>query len=204
MTYQDHCVTAEDVLRNAAAVRARRRKDREPTKQPAKQPAKTTTLEPAKPQNVPDTAFEALVAAAYPADYASVTLPQLRTVGIRDIQNAVCAAFNIGLCDLASNRRFPLYVRARQLAFSLCKRFTSRSYPEIGRLFGRKDHATVLYGAKKAQPIVDAAAKILPADATLTAWANEVFRLSENHPELWPAAYSIKPYQLRGRRGAAQ
>ena len=49
---------------------------------------------------------------------------------------------------LGDNRR-PDMVRARQLAMFLCRDLLGHSYPVIGRLFGGKDHSTVIHAVKK-------------------------------------------------------
>lgn len=49
---------------------------------------------------------------------------------------------------LGASRRHD-FVVARMTAMYLCRKRLGLSYPEIGRLFGGRDHATVMYGIKK-------------------------------------------------------
>jgi hypothetical protein len=63
---------------------------------------------------------------------------------IKRIQHAVCAEYNITLSELLSQRRHKNIVRPRQVAMYLCKTLTDRSFPEIGRRFGGRDHTTVI------------------------------------------------------------
>ncbi len=49
---------------------------------------------------------------------------------------------------LGENRR-PGLVRARQIAMFLCRDLLGHSYPAIGRLFGGRDHSTVIHAVKK-------------------------------------------------------
>jgi chromosomal replication initiator protein len=36
----------------------------------------------------------------------------------------------------------------------LCKQHTTRSYPDIGRRFGGRDHTTVLHGVRKIEELL--------------------------------------------------
>jgi hypothetical protein len=68
---------------------------------------------------------------------------------IRDIQDAVCDFYSIHFADLISARRTADIVRPRQVAMYLCKVLTPRSLPAIGRMFGDRDHTTVLHATRK-------------------------------------------------------
>jgi chromosomal replication initiator protein len=43
----------------------------------------------------------------------------------------------------------------RQIAMYLCKRLTTKSYPEIARQFGGKHHTTVIHSVDKINKLVD-------------------------------------------------
>ena len=51
--------------------------------------------------------------------------------------------------DILGELRRPDLVQARQVAMFLCRELLGFSYPVIGRLFGGKDHSTVMHGVKK-------------------------------------------------------
>lgn len=68
---------------------------------------------------------------------------------VREIQDAVCAAYGIDLTELSAERRTARVVLARQVAMYLAKVLTGRSLPEIGRRFGNRDHTTVLHAVRK-------------------------------------------------------
>lgn len=53
--------------------------------------------------------------------------------------------------DLRSARRTYDLVIPRHIAFYLCKHFTIKSYPEIGRYCGGRDHATGIHAVRKTQ-----------------------------------------------------
>ena len=42
----------------------------------------------------------------------------------------------------------------------LCKELTSYSYPEIGKVFGGKDHTTVIHAVKKIQSMIESDQKL--------------------------------------------
>lgn len=68
---------------------------------------------------------------------------------IEHIQRIVCEHYKITRTDLLSQRRTAHIVWPRQIAVHLCRRLTMRSYPEIGRRFGGRDHTTVLHAFNK-------------------------------------------------------
>lgn len=62
----------------------------------------------------------------------------------------VCAEhFGLPARDILGTSRKKEHVFARQTAMSLCRALLGMSYPALGRLFGGKDHSTVLYSIKK-------------------------------------------------------
>src|SRR3546814_17879774 len=63
-----------------------------------------------------------------------------------EIQRAVCAHYRLDKSEMASKRRVRAIARPRQVAMYLAKELTPRSYPEIGRRFGGRDHSTVKIG----------------------------------------------------------
>lgn len=69
-------------------------------------------------------------------------------VTIEDIQRAVCAHYRIDKSEMASQRRVRSLARPRQIAMYLAKELTPRSFPEIGRRFGGRDHSTVIHAVR--------------------------------------------------------
>jgi hypothetical protein len=76
------------------------------------------------------------------------------------IQKVVCHHFNLVRRDLLSGRRTADVVYPRQVAMFLCKEFTKRSLPEIGRRFGGRDHTTVLHSIRKIEAAEKTKAKV--------------------------------------------
>jgi len=68
---------------------------------------------------------------------------------IRDIIGAVSDHYCIDEVDIVSARRTGDLVLPRHVAMYLAKQLTHRSLPEIGRMFGQRDHTTILYAVKK-------------------------------------------------------
>ena len=76
-----------------------------------------------------------------------------RKVSVEEIQRKVAEHYNIRLSDLVGPKRVRTLARPRQIAMYLCKQHTTRSYPDIGRRFGGRDHTTVLHGVRKIEEL---------------------------------------------------
>lgn len=70
-------------------------------------------------------------------------------VTIDNIQKAVAEYYGIKPSDIVAKSRKANLVRARQVAMYLSKELTNKSLPEIGALFGGRDHTTVIYAHRK-------------------------------------------------------
>lgn len=70
-------------------------------------------------------------------------------VTLKQIEVAVCRKHGITAEELKGPRRHFEFVWARQEFFFLARTLTQRSYPEIGRWCGNRDHTTVIHGEKK-------------------------------------------------------
>lgn len=79
-----------------------------------------------------------------------------RAPKIDDILRVSCKYFDLTRSQMTSDRRTAPVVYARQIAMYLCKFHTTKSYPEIGRRFGGRDHTTVLHGHHKIERLVHA------------------------------------------------
>ncbi len=74
---------------------------------------------------------------------------QNRQISVENIQKTVADFFNIKVADMYSKRRPANIARTRQIAMYLAKELTQKSLPEIGELFGGRDHTTVLHAVRK-------------------------------------------------------
>ncbi len=76
-----------------------------------------------------------------------------RKLTIEEIKKTVASHFNLRYADMESARRARPVARPRQIAMYLAKQLTPKSLPEIGRMFGNRDHTTVMYSVKKVEEL---------------------------------------------------
>ncbi|WP_233151703.1 chromosomal replication initiator protein DnaA [Pelomonas sp. KK5] len=74
---------------------------------------------------------------------------QNRQVSVENIQKTVADFYKIKIADMYSKKRPASIARPRQIAMYLAKEMTQKSLPEIGELFGGRDHTTVLHAVRK-------------------------------------------------------
>jgi chromosomal replication initiator protein len=74
---------------------------------------------------------------------------QNRQISVENIQKTVADFFGIKVADMYSKKRPANIARPRQIAMYLAKELTQKSLPEIGDLFGGRDHTTVLHAVRK-------------------------------------------------------
>ncbi len=74
---------------------------------------------------------------------------QNRQISVENIQKTVADYYKIKVADMYSKRRPASIARPRQIAMYLAKELTQKSLPEIGELFGGRDHTTVLHAVRK-------------------------------------------------------
>jgi chromosomal replication initiator protein len=65
------------------------------------------------------------------------------------IQRTVADYYKLKVADMYSKRRPNSIAMPRQIAMYLAKEMTQKSLPEIGELFGGRDHTTVLHAVRK-------------------------------------------------------
>ena len=74
---------------------------------------------------------------------------QNRQISVENIQKTVADYYKIKIADMYSKKRPANIARPRQIAMYLAKELTQKSLPEIGELFGGRDHTTVLHAVRK-------------------------------------------------------
>ena len=110
--------------------------------------------------------------AALADEVLSGLYPAPRAVGRRErpsidqVQELVCAAFEVSHEALLSSERSSHIAWARQVAMYLARRHTGASLPAIGERFGGRNHTTVMYACRKAgeRLAADPAAQALVQD----------------------------------------
>jgi hypothetical protein len=64
---------------------------------------------------------------------------------MREIARAAAEHFNISVTELRLGDRKQKYAWPRQVAMTICRYMTTRTYPEIGGYFGGRDHTTAIH-----------------------------------------------------------
>jgi chromosomal replication initiator protein len=70
-------------------------------------------------------------------------------VPVLSVMRFLCEQFELTQVELCSKRRQANLAHVRHIAFWLCRELTVASYPTIGRMFGGRDHTTVMHGVRK-------------------------------------------------------
>lgn len=94
----------------------------------------------------------AVVSIVHAEDPAEVLPPE--KLAPRDVLRAVCLHYGVSPDALTSGDRHKSISRARHIAMYLCREFCGLSFPELGRLFGGRDHTTTMGAVRKVQRLV--------------------------------------------------
>jgi hypothetical protein len=98
------------------------------------------TLAP-QPEPIPSAESEVITSA----------ISQMTPARVRAIQEEVAAQYGVTRDDLIGKSRCAKHVTPRQFAMWRIKQETPLSLPSIGRLFGGRDHTTVLHGIRQVE-----------------------------------------------------
>ncbi|MCB9734595.1 MAG: chromosomal replication initiator protein DnaA [Deltaproteobacteria bacterium] len=80
----------------------------------------------------------------------------LRRVQPEAVVKAICAEFKVSATDLKGPRRHRNITVPRQIAMYLVRELCDESLPQIGALFGGRDHSTVINALKRVEAMRDA------------------------------------------------
>jgi chromosomal replication initiator protein len=72
-----------------------------------------------------------------------------------EVLKIVAAHYGLRVSDMKAKSNAKPIAFPRQVAMYLCRRLTSLSYPEIGRLFNDKHHSTVMHSVEKIERLVE-------------------------------------------------
>lgn len=75
----------------------------------------------------------------------SARVIERKPLSVEDILDKVCAHYGVDATQIASKTRKREVVQVRQIAMYLAKKHTEASTSRIGKLIGKRDHATVLH-----------------------------------------------------------
>ena len=78
----------------------------------------------------------------------------LRKLTIEEIQTAVAKKYNVSMAQILSSERTQSIVTPRQLSMYIARKFTTKSLPEIAKLFD-KTHATIIHGVRNIEKRLD-------------------------------------------------
>jgi len=74
-----------------------------------------------------------------------------QATSVEEIQQQVAERFGISRAELVGSSRAATPLRARQVAIYLTRELTELSLPQIGRLYGGRDHTTVLNSLRRVE-----------------------------------------------------
>ncbi len=78
-----------------------------------------------------------------------------KSITSQDIIRHTSKYLNVDSKKIFGNARQSSIVLARQIAMHLCRDLLGLSYPNIGKVFGGKDHSTVMYSIKKIELLIN-------------------------------------------------
>ena len=85
---------------------------------------------------------------------ADILAVNTKPISIQDIKKIVAEKWSVSVADIDSEKKQKDIVIPRQVAMYIAKNLTSKSLPEIGKSFGGRDHATVIYAVKKVRELM--------------------------------------------------
>ncbi|HET8566965.1 MAG TPA: chromosomal replication initiator protein DnaA [Solirubrobacterales bacterium] len=103
-------------------------------------------------------AHASLMARPLSSDLIAEVIPGVRSrrpTSVEEIQQRVAEGFGISRAELVGSSRAATPLRARQVAIFLTRDLTDLSLPQIGRLYGGRDHTTVLNSLRRVEAGLD-------------------------------------------------
>ncbi len=99
-------------------------------------------------------AHASLMARPLSTELIAEVIPRGRSAqatSVEEIQQRVAEGFGISRAELVGTSRAAVPLRARQVAIFLTRELTDLSLPQIGRLYGGRDHSTVLNSLRRVE-----------------------------------------------------
>jgi len=99
-------------------------------------------------------AHASLMARPLSSELIAEVIPRSRSLqatSVEEIQQRVAERFGISRAELVGSSRAATPLRARQVAIFLTRELTDLSLPQIGRLYGGRDHSTVLNSLRRVE-----------------------------------------------------
>jgi chromosomal replication initiator protein len=108
-------------------------------------------------------AHASLMARPLSSELIAEVIPKSRPsqpTSVEEIQQRVAERFGISRAELVGSSRAATPLRARQVAIFLTRDLTDLSLPQIGRLYGGRDHTTVLNSLRRVEASLDEDAEL--------------------------------------------
>lgn len=112
-----------------------------------------------------------------------IQLTQTARTTIVSIIRAICETWHVSKADLFSPRRSFNLTEPRLIGMALCTMLTHSSLPEIGRMWGDRDHTTVMNARNKYSEILGTID--LTPDNDPTVWAKAAYEKVHEKTGLW-------------------
>jgi chromosomal replication initiator protein len=99
-------------------------------------------------------AHASLMARPLSTELIAEVIPRGRSIqatSVEEIQQRVAERYGISRAELVGSSRAATPLRARQVAIFLTRELTDLSLPQIGRLYGGRDHSTVLNSLRRVE-----------------------------------------------------
>jgi chromosomal replication initiator protein len=103
-------------------------------------------------------AHASLMAKPLSTELIAEVVPSIRRsqpTSVEEIQQRVAEGFGISRAELVGSSRAATPLRARQIAIFLTRDLTDLSLPQIGRLYGGRDHTTILNSLRRVEAGLD-------------------------------------------------
>jgi chromosomal replication initiator protein len=103
-------------------------------------------------------AHASLMARPLSTELIAEVIPGVRSqqpTSVEEIQQRVAERFGVSRAELVGSSRAATPLRARQVAIFLTRDLTDLSLPQIGRLYGGRDHTTVLNSLRRVEAGLD-------------------------------------------------
>jgi chromosomal replication initiator protein len=78
-----------------------------------------------------------------------------KQVSVESIMDVVCKYYNLEQSAIQTNSRKREIAQARQITMFLAKKYTESSLSHIGKIVGKRDHATVVHACKTVKDQID-------------------------------------------------
>lgn len=108
-------------------------------------------------------AHASLMAKPLSSELIAEVVPRTRPsqpTSVEEIQQRVAEQFGVSRAELVGSSRAATPLRARQVAIFLTRDLTDLSLPQIGRLYGGRDHTTVINSLRRVEASLDEDAEL--------------------------------------------